>query len=125
MKLGISVSNNSDTPIYQQIYDQIVAAIIRRDIIGNEMLPSIRTLSSELNVSIITIKRTFEELERSGFIISAQGRGCFVLPLSDEEMQEKRFTQASIFMKKNLPYYKSLGLSCNEIKSLVDSLFIE
>lgn len=125
MKLGISVSNSSDIPIYQQIYDQIVAAIIRRDIKGNEMLPSIRTLSSELNVSIITVKRTFEELERSGFIVTAQGRGCFVLPLSDEEMCEKRFTQASKFMKKNLPYYKSLGLSCSEIKSLIDSLFIE
>ena len=60
--IGIAISNTSDVPIYQQIYDQIAAGIIRGDIRGDEALPSIRTLSSELGVSVITVKRTFEEL---------------------------------------------------------------
>ena len=121
--IGIAISNTSDVPIYQQIYDQIAAGIIRGDIRGDEALPSIRTLSSELGVSVITVKRTFEELERSGYIVSVPGKGCYVLPLTHSELMDMRNEMAANYLGKNMGLYKSLGITKEELKKIVDEQY--
>lgn len=120
MKLSIAISNTSDIPIYRQLYDQIAAAIIRGDIAANECLPTIRSFASELGISVITVKRTWEELERSGLISSVQGKGCFIIPLSEEERHSIRREMAAKQLKNNIPFYKSLGLSSAELISIIE-----
>ena len=66
--MDIIISNTSDKPIYQQIYEQISAQIIKGELESNFWLPSIRTIAKELRISVITVKKAWEELERMGFI---------------------------------------------------------
>lgn len=86
--MEILISNNSDSPIYEQIKEQIKGEILNGRIKPGEMLPSMRFLAKELRISIITTKRAYEELEREGFIESYTGKGSFVREFNVEILKE-------------------------------------
>ena len=69
--MDILISNSCGRPIYQQIYDQIKAAILSGELREGDMLPSIRALAKDLRISVITTKRAYEELEQGGYIYTA------------------------------------------------------
>lgn len=72
------VIGNSEKPIYEQIYEQVSAQILNGELRAGEMLPSIRALARDLRISVITVKSAWEMLENGGFIVTRQGKGCFV-----------------------------------------------
>jgi GntR family transcriptional regulator len=72
--MRIIISNSSPDPIYEQINRQIKAQIISGDVAEGEALPSIRKLAQELQISVITTKRAYDELEREGFINTVSGK---------------------------------------------------
>jgi len=117
--MDIVISGTSETPIYEQIYDQIRQQIIRGELHGDACLPPIRTIAKELRISVITIKRAWEELERDGFITTMAGKGCFVAPLSPNKLIHKRDGIALEKIKKDLEYYRGLGLSLSQIIELI------
>ena len=123
--MNIVINPTSEDPIYQQIYDQISAQIIRGELPSETCLPPIRTVAKELRISVITIKRAWEELEHDGFIYTMAGKGCFVAPLPDEKLADKRNALAAEKMLKDIEYYKSLGLSLDEVQELVKKKFGE
>ena len=71
--MKILISNTSDTPLYQQIKDQIKDAILKEELVEGDALPSIRAFANDLKVSVLTIRRVYEELEQEGFIVSQVG----------------------------------------------------
>ena len=77
--MKIILSNQSEFPIYRQIFDQIVEQIQSGDIPEGTTLPSIRGLAKELGISVITTTRAYNELEGEGYIVSRQGKGSIVL----------------------------------------------
>jgi GntR family transcriptional regulator len=123
--LNIVISPTSEDPIYKQIYDQISSQIIRGELPSDYCLPPIRTVAKELRISVITIKRAWEELEHSGFIYTMTGKGCFVAPLPQEKLADKRNALATEKMLKDIEYYKSLGLSLDEVQELLKKKFAE
>ena len=68
--MKILISNTSDSPLYQQIKDQIKDAILKEELVEGDALPSIRAFANDLKVSVLTIRRVYEELEQEGFITS-------------------------------------------------------
>ena len=76
--MKILISNTSDSPLYQQIKDQIKDAILKEELVEGDALPSIRAFANDLKVSVLTIRRVYEELEHEGFITSQVGIGTFV-----------------------------------------------
>jgi GntR family transcriptional regulator len=121
--LNIVISPTSEDPIYRQIYDQISSQIIRGELPSEFCLPPIRTVAKELRISVITIKRAWEELEHDGFIYTMAGKGCFVAPLPADKLADKRDALAADKMLKDIEYYKSLGLSLDEVQELVKKKF--
>ena len=119
--MNIIISNTSDKPIYQQIYEQISSQIINGEIKIDTALPSIRTAAKELRVSIITVKKAWEELERNRFIYTRTGKGCFVSSLSQGDKESMKQTLAEEQMKKDIVYYQELGLTVDEVSALVKS----
>ena len=117
--MNIVIEGTSDIPIYQQLFEQISAQIIKGELESNYSLPSIRTAAKELRVSIITVKRAWEELERQGFIYTMAGKGCFVSDLSKSKALDLRNELADKQMSKQISFYKELGLSVNEIMDLI------
>ncbi len=121
--MNLVINPTSEDPIYKQIYDQISSQIIRGELPSEYCLPPIRTVAKELRISVITIKRAWEELEHDGFIYTMAGKGCFVAPLPREELANKRDTLAAEKMLKDIEYYKSLGLSLDEVQELLKKKF--
>ena len=121
--MNIVISPTSEDPIYRQIYDQISSQIIRGELPSEFCLPPIRTVAKELRISVITIKRAWEELEHDGFIYTMAGKGCFVAPLPEEKLADKHNALASEKMLKDIEYYKSLGLSLDEVQELLKKKF--
>ncbi len=89
MTVRIIIQNTSKVPIYEQIEEQIKAAILCDDLKEGELLPSIRQLAKDLKISVITTTRAYAELEQEGYIAVQQGRGCFVLPKNSEIVREQ------------------------------------
>lgn len=81
MELFLSASD--PRPMYQQIVDQITAKVMAGDWAGGQALPSIRELAAGSRVSVITVRRAYEELERAGVIATRQGKGSVVAERSD------------------------------------------
>ncbi len=118
--MNIVISNTSEKPIYQQIFEQISSQIIKGELQTDTCLPPIRTVAKELRISVITVKKAWEELEHMGFIYSMVGRGCFVAPLQRDAIDEKRDAMVLEKLKKDIEYYKGLGLTKNDVIKLID-----
>jgi GntR family transcriptional regulator len=120
---NITVRNTSQTPIYQQLYDQISSQIIHGDLDADELLPSIRTIAKELRVSIITIKKTWELLESNGFIYTIQGKGSYVKDHSKTMLIKKKKQAVKNILKNSLMDCKEYDLTKDELIQIVDELY--
>ena len=121
--MDIIVSAASGTPIYQQIANQISAQIVKGELQPGSPLPPIRSIARQLEVSVITVKKAWEELERGGFIYGVVGRGTFVSDRHGDELDDKREELARRRMEKDLPFYRELGLTVDEVIELVRRLY--
>ncbi len=117
--MNIVISNTSEKPIYQQMFAQISAQIIKGELERDFCLPPIRTVAKELRISVITVKKAWEELERKGFIYTMVGKGCFVASFLPGERDRKRDEMVIEKLKKDIAYYKELGLSLSELINLI------
>ena len=88
--MNLFISEHSNAAIYEQIEQQIKDAILRQELKAEEPLPSIRGLAKDLQISVITTKRAYEELEAQGLIYSVPGRGFFVCSRKLEMLKEKK-----------------------------------
>lgn len=121
--IGVTISNASDEPIYRQLFRQISAKILNGTLKSGFNLPPIRTAAKELRVSIITVKKAWEELERAGLIYSVVGKGCFVADLPQKELKNKRKKIMENQMKKDLLFYRKMGATRDEVIGLVHKIF--
>jgi len=114
MYSGINISQTDARPMYLQIMEQIRARIAAGDWAAGKELPSIRALASALNVSVITIKRAYLDLENEGVIVTRHGKGSFVADvnglageLKDAQLEQHLAEAAGIG--------RQLGLSEDEL----------
>lgn len=121
--MNIAISNTSEKPIYQQLFEQISAQILKGELESGYSLPPIRQAATELRISIITVKKAWEELERSGLIYTVTGKGCFVTDLSSDEMLQKRNEMILKQMMIDTAYYKSFGLTIEEVFELLKKIY--
>jgi GntR family transcriptional regulator len=117
--MEIVISGKSDKPIYQQLFEQISAQIIKGQLTEGFALPPIRTVAKELRISVIPVKAAWEELERAGFIITMVGKGCFVAPLKSAELTGKRDQMVLEKLTKDIEYYETLGLSMDDLIEMI------
>ena len=123
--MKILISNSSSEPIYEQITNQIKAMIFMGEIEEGDMLPSIRNLARDLQISVITTKRAYEELEKEGFIETVQGKGSFVASQNKELMREKKLKIIEEKLSEIVADSKILGLNFAEIEEMLKILFEE
>lgn len=123
--MNIIISNTGDVPIYRQIASQIKEAIVKEQLESGEMLPSIRTLAKELQISVITTKRAYDELEVEGFINSVPGKGSYVAGQNIELLKEARIKELEEKLSEAVLMARSIGLSIEEIKEMLILLYEE
>ena len=123
--MDIIISNYDSVPIYEQIVRQIKNLIMNGELTEGEALPSIRTLASELQISSITTKRAYEELEREGYIVSAVGRGSFVNAQNKELLREKRMKIVEEKLSDAVSAAKMIDMSYDEVLELLKIIYEE
>lgn len=123
--MKIIISNSSTDPIYEQIYIQIKSMIIKGQLEPGDALPSIRGLARDLQISVITTKRAYEELEKEGFIETMQGKGSFVAMQNKELMKEKKLKIVEDKLAEIVKESKMLGVSLEKIKEILNILYEE
>ena len=120
--MDIIITNNSDYPIYAQIKDQIKAMILNGELKEGDALPSMRLLSKELRISIITTKRAYEELEREGYIESYTGKGSFVKGINRERVKETVLYEIEALFDEILEKAELAGISMVELERIMHTL---
>lgn len=88
--MEIIISNNANKPIYEQITTQIKAMIMSGELQAGDTIPSMRSLAKSIHVSVITVQKAYEDLQRDGFIETTVGRGSFVSARNKEFYQEEQ-----------------------------------
>ena len=123
--MEIKISNMSSVPIYQQVATQIKSNILDGSLKYNDQLPSIRSLAKELEVGIITVKKSYEVLLQEELIYSKGAVGYFV---NDIDLA----TILTIKKEEYLDELKSIideaindGLNINDIKEIFNRVLEE
>lgn len=123
--MKIILSNSSQEPIYEQIEKQIKNQIITGVLSPGDSLPSIRSLAQELQISVITTKRAYEELEREGFIETVPGKGSYVSVQNQELIKEKRIKAVEDTLSEVIAEAKALNISREEIIEMIELFYRE
>lgn len=119
--MDIIISNSSDKPIYEQITTQIKAMIMNGELQPGQAIPSMRALAKSTHVSVITVQKAYEDLQRDGFIVTTIGRGSFVAALNKEFYQEEQQRLA----EEHLQAAADIGRMSNiPLSKLIDILSI-
>ena len=119
--MKLIISNVSGVPIYEQIKQQIKAAILSREL-QEEMLPSLRTLAKDLKISVLTVTRAYTELEQEGFVRNVQGRGCFVMGSGSELIKEQLICKVESSLTEAIKAARLANLSTEELHHLLEIL---
>ena len=94
MQLEIILSAGSPKPIYEQIETQFKAQILDGTLQPGQSIPSMRALARSLHISVITVQKAYEDLQRDGFIVTTVGRGSYVAAPNKEFYREEQQRQA-------------------------------
>ena len=120
--MKIIISNDSGLPIYEQIKNQIKAQIVAGELKADEDLPGMRTLASDLKVSVITTKRAYNDLEQEGYIYSMPGKGSFVKKLNEEVVRENALAEIEKYFTDAMRVAKASGIGIDELQEILKTL---
>lgn len=123
--MNIHILNSSNLPIYLQIKNQLIEQILKGELKEGTKLPSIRQLAKDLQISIITTKRAYEELEREGYIHSVPGKGSYVSLNEKELLKQKQMEIISSHLREITSEAKKYGISLEQIIQLLEELYKE
>lgn len=121
--MKIIIQPQGTLAIYEQIVNQMKNAIVTHELKTGEALPSIRALAGELQVSVITTKRAYEELEKEGLIRSVAGKGFYVCEYNTDYLREKQLMMIEEHLAELIIGAKSAGLTCEEFLEMAETMY--
>ena len=123
--MNIIISNNRDKPIYEQIVSQIKKMIMSEELLAGDSLPSMRSLAKSIHVSVITVQRAYEELQRDGFIETEIGRGTYVLARNKEFYKEQQQKRIEEYMQLAIEAAKENAMPLEKLIDILKILYLE
>lgn len=123
--MKIIVNNTSMVPIYEQIMDQIKQMIINGDLHEDDILPSVRSLSKDLKISALTVKKAYDNLEQEGFTVTVHGKGTYVAAANKDFMLEEQKKEVEADFEMAIQKGRRCGLNDEEIRELFELVLEE
>ncbi len=117
--MNIIISKRSKTPIYDQISSQIKELIKRGELLAEEALPPMRRLAKSLQVSVITVQKAYEDLQREGVLISVAGKGTFVAGNFEEAMREEQWKKVELLTKELVGAVQNSDITMEQVIALL------
>jgi len=121
--MNIVISYTNDKPMYEQIKDGIKQAVFSGEFNNNDMLPSVRQLAKDLNVSMITTKRAYIDLEHEGFVYTVSGKGTFIKLNNISEIQNIRENELINHFSEKVKEIKKFGIEKDKVIKIIDNIF--
>lgn len=118
--MKIIINTSLMVPIYEQIVDQIKSLIRNGELKENDNLPSVRTLSKELKISALTVKKAYDNLESEGFTVTVHGKGTYVAATNTELLLEEQKKELEADLEQAIQKGRRCGISDEDIKSLFE-----
>ena len=118
--MKIIINSNSMIPIYEQITGSIKQLIVSGELNAGDPLPSVRTLSSELKISALTVKKAYDRLEEGGFTATVHGKGTYVTGSNVSLMREEQQKAIESDLETLVEKARSYGLGNDEIRELLE-----
>lgn len=122
--MNIIINNSSMQPIYEQIVGQIKEQIMNGTLKQDAALPSVRTLSKDLRISALTVKKAYDALEQEGFVITVHGKGSFVAGVNPQIAAEEGKKEVEKALEAAIRLGKRHGMTVEEMQDLF-SLILE
>lgn len=122
--MKLIINNSSMQPIYEQVVEQMKTMIINGELKENDILPSVRSLSKDLKISALTVKKAYDYLEQAGFTITVHGKGTYVAATNTDLLIEEQRKEIETDLEMAIQKGKRYGLSEEEIREIFD-LFVE
>lgn len=123
--MEIIISSKTNQPIYEQITSQIKAKVMSGELKQGDPIPSMRSLAKSLHISVITVQRAYEDLQRDGFVETTVGRGSFISTGGTEFYQKERQRQAEEHLMQAADIAKSSGITLAKLIELLTMFFEE
>ncbi len=120
--MNIIINTSSMVPIYEQIVETIKREIASGELVADTALPSVRTLSKELKISALTVKKAYDQLEEDGLVTTVHGKGTFVKGLNPGIIREEQLKELEEDMTKMLDKAKRYGISTEELEEIFHML---
>ena len=121
--MKINISYTSEKPMYEQIKDSIKNSIINEEFVNNEVLPSVRQLAKDLNVSMITTKRAYSDLESEGFLYTISGKGTFIKLDSIKDIKVARNDTLLKGFSQKVEEMKLAGITKQQLEDKINSIY--
>ncbi len=118
--LIITLDPNSETPLYRQIYSQIVEAIASGRLLPGDRLPSLRVLAGVLDINYHTVNEAYEMLRQDGFITLMNRKRYIVSPRKADDEKKKHILEE---LQESVIKAAALGISYDEIDSMTRKFF--
>lgn len=123
--MEIIISSNTSKPIYEQITAQIKAKIMSGELSTGDPIPSMRALAKSLHISVITVQKAYEDLQRDGFIETTVGRGSFVSAQNKDFFQEEQQRMAEEHLAEAADIGRSSGIPLEKLIELLSMFYQE
>ncbi|UQZ36474.1 GntR family transcriptional regulator [Paenibacillus sp. PK3_47] len=123
--MEIIISNNRNKPIYEQITSQIKAMIMSGELQAGDPIPSMRSLAKSIQVSVITVQKAYEDLQRDGFIETTVGRGSFVSAVSKDFYQEEQQKKVEEHLLSAAEIARTSGIQLDKLVELLTVFYKE
>lgn len=123
--MEIIISNNANKPIYEQITSQMKAMIMSGELQAGDAIPSMRALAKSIHVSVITVQKAYEDLQRDGFIETTVGRGSFVSAQNKEFYQEQQQRIAEEHLQAAAEIGRTSNISLEKLTELLALFYQE
>ena len=118
--MKVIINTSLMVPIYEQITDQIKTLIRNGELKENDNLPSVRTLSKELKISALTVKKAYDSRESEGFTITVHGKGTYVAAANPELLLEEQKKELEADLEQAIQKGRRCGISNEDIRSLFE-----
>lgn len=123
--MEIIISSNTSMPIYEQITSQIKAMIMGGKLQTGDPIPSMRALAKSIHVSVITVQKAYEDLQRDGFIETTVGRGSFVSAQNRDFYQEEQQRRAEEHLQEAAAIARTCGIPVEKLVEVLKMFYEE
>ena len=121
--MEIIISSNTSRPIYELITSQIKAMIMSGELQTGDPIPSMRALAKSIHVSVITVQKAYEDLQRDGFIETTVGRGSFVSAQNKDFFQEEQQRRIEEHLQEAADIARTSGISIDKLIELLSMFY--